>query len=502
MSGSSASSRSFMAKAGPLVVARFISAALTVSIPLVLARAFDLREYGTYKWLFMVAQLLYFALSFGVPQSLYYFLPRAGVRRPYIGHVLLCTGGMGLLAGAAVWGLGDVLARAFNNPDLAHHAPALAVYTAALLGSSGLEVSLTSRGQTRTAAAVYLVSDVSRAALMVLPALWGAGLRETLWAVAVWAVCRLLCAWVLSLRDEPGPLFEPTLLREQLAYAAPFGAAMLLAIPQQYAHQLVVSWKVTPELFALYAVGCFQLPLVDLLYTPTSEVLMVRLGELDREGRSREGVAAFREAVGKLSYAFVPLAAFLFTAAPEFVAALFGARFLPAVPLFRIGVLSILLSILPSDGVLRARGATRAIFISYLVKAVVTVPLVWVGVARYGLLGGIASWALAELVGRATLFVRLPRALGEGGVPVRLAELLPWGALGRASGAALAAAAGVMLLSAVLPHAWDGLPEGFVWRALPLAVVAAFFGAGYLMVLRLVGVRPLAVLSSLRRRPG
>lgn len=500
---SSARPDSFLVKAGPLVLARFFTAGLSVCIPLVLARALTLPEYGTYKQLLLLSQTLSYVLPFGVPQSLFYFLPRSGVRRPYLGHSLLFMSGMGVMAGALLLALGPHLARAFSNPELGLHVHALAVYTAALVGSFGLEVSLTSRGRTTTAARVYLVSDVSRALLVVAPVLLGAGMGVMMWALAGHALARWGAAWWVSLHGEQGPLFDMAKLRRQLAYAAPFGAAMLLAIPQQQAHQYAVSLAVSPELFALYAVGCFQLPLVDLLYTPTSEVLMVRLGELEREGRIGEGVVAFREAAGRLAYAFLPLAAFLVSAAPEFIGALFGARFLPAVPLFRISVLGIVLAILPMDGVLRARGETRAILGSYLLKALVTVPLLWLGVKRFGMLGGIASWALAELVGKLALFVRLPRALAGHGAPVAVRELLPWSELLRGSGAAVAAAGAVLLLRAVVraavPHAWDGFPDGAVWRMLPLAAAGLSFGVGYLVVLRLAGVRLGAMLASLRR---
>ncbi|MCI0574258.1 MAG: polysaccharide biosynthesis C-terminal domain-containing protein, partial [Myxococcaceae bacterium] len=275
-----------------------------------------------------------------------------------------------------------------------------------------------------------------------------------------------------------------------------------LAIPQQYAHQYAVSAAVTPELFALYAVGCFQLPLVDLLYTPTSEVLMVRLGELEREGKVHEGVNAFREATRRLSYVFLPLAAFLFTAAPEFITAAFGARYLGAVPLFRVSVLGIALAILPMDGVLRARGETRAIFLSYLLKAAVTVPLLWVGVQRFGMMGGIASWAIAELVGKAALLARIPRALSAGRAVPTLGSLLPWSSLARAAGGALAAALCVVVLRAAVPRSWEDLPGGSAWHMVPLALAGVLFGIGYLVVLRLSGVRPLVALAALRRRRG
>ncbi len=388
--------------------------------------------------------------------------------------------------------------------------PALSVYVACLVGGFPLEVSLTSQGKTKLSAISYLVWDTLRAGVMVVPILLGYGLHGMMWSAAGFAALRLAATAVVMLRGGTGPLFDRKLFVEQLVYAAPFGAAMLLAIPQQYAHQYAVSAVVSPELFALYAVGCFQLPIVDLLYTPTSEVLMVRLGELDKAGRLEEAVHAFREATGRLAYAFLPLAAFLFAAAPEFIGALFGAKFLPAVPMFRVSVLAIALAILPMDGVLRARNQTRHIFLSYLVKALVTAPLVYFGVKRFGMMGGILSYAIAEVVGKATLLLKVPEALSppvaaasveNATLPrLKIRDVVPWADLGKASLAAVAAGAAVFGLRLLGPSIWASLPQGFVWRVLPLAVAGVLFAAGYLATLTVAGVRVLAVFDGLRRR--
>ena len=499
-SAGSAPASSFLGKAGPLVLARLFTAGLTLSIPLVLARVLSLEDYGTYYQLFLIATTLHYVLPFGVAQSLYYFLPRAEEKRPWLGQTLLFMSGAGLVGAGLVWGLLGLVARHFNNPALFEHRAALAAYTALLLGAFPLEVALTSQGRTKHSALVYLVSDTARAAALVVPCLLGAGLHGMMLAAAGFALLRYVIAWAVVPRGNSGPLLRPGLWREQLAYAAPFGAAMALAIPQQNAHFYVVAGAVAPAVYALYRVGCFQLPVVDLLYTPTSEVLMVRLGELEKQGRLEEGVLAFREAAGKLAFAFLPLAAFLFAAAPEFIGALFGTQFLPAVPIFRVSVLGVVLAILPMDGVLRARGHTRAIFLSYLVKAVVTVPLVWLGVRHFGMMGGIGSWALAELVGKGTLLLRVPAALSTPEQPLRVRDVIPWYELGKASLAAVAAGVGVFLLRAGTGSAWGGMPEGFFWRALPLALAGLLFTVGYVGVLYATGVRPLAVLASLRPR--
>lgn len=489
---------SFLSKVGPLVLARLFTAGLTLSIPLVLARVLSLEEYGTYYQLFLISITLAYVLPFGVVQSLYYFLPRTEQQRPYLGQTLLLMSVAGLVAAGLVVWLLEPVAGLFSNPALVKYRWPLAIYTALLVGSFPLEVALTSQGRTRESAVAYLVSDSVRSVAMVVPCLLGASLHGMMMAVAAYAGLRYVATWAITLRGSTGPLVSGKLLRGQLVYAAPFGAAMALSIPQQNAHFYVVANAVAPALYALYRVGCFQLPVVDLLYTPTSEVLMVRLGELEKAGCLEEGVVAFRDAAGKLAFVFLPIAAFLFAAAPEFISALFGAKFLPAVSIFRVSVLGVVLSILPMDGVLRARGYTRAIFVSYLIKAVVTVPLVWWGVQRFGMKGGITSWAVAELVGKVTLLTRVPAALSTPERPLLIRDVIPWQALGKASLAAFAAAAGVFALRAGTMSAWVGLPEGFIWRALPLAVAGLLFVIGYVAVLYATGIRPLRALAGLR----
>jgi O-antigen/teichoic acid export membrane protein len=335
---------------------------------------------------------------------------------------------------------------------------------------------------------------------MVVPPLLGQSLHGMMLAVAAFAGLRYVATWVVALRGSTGPLARKELFRAQVAYSAPFGAAMLLAIPQQNAHLYAVAGAVAPALYALYRVGCFQLPVVDLLYTPTSEVLMVRLGELEHEGRLAEGVEAFREAAGKLAFVFLPFAAFLFAAAPEFIGALFGEKFLPAVPIFRVSVLGVVLSILPMDGTLRARGMTRAIFASYFVKAAVTVPLLWFGVHRFGMLGGIGAWAVAEVVGKVMLLLRVPAALSTPERKLGLWDVIPWPELGKAALAAGAAAVGVFILRAGARGAWGHLPVGFFWRVLPLGLAGVLFLIGYVVVLHITGVRPLSALAAMRPR--
>ena len=178
--------------------------------------------------------------------------------------------------------------------------------------------------------------------------------------LTAFAALRLVAAWIMMLGGARGPLFDRRLFAGQLAYALPFGLAMLVAIPQQYAHQYVVASAVAPALFAIYAAGCFDPPFVDLLYTPTGEVLMVRLGALEKQGRAGESVAAFREASGHLARYLLPWHRAAVGDRARVHRGGFGERFAASATIFRIWLARHPARTLPDRRARCARATRRA----------------------------------------------------------------------------------------------------------------------------------------------
>lgn len=470
-------------RARGLVLARLIAAGMTFFIPLVLARSLSLAEYGTYKQLVLIAQTLYWVLPFGIAQSLFFFLPRAHTSRVFLGQTLLCLAGAGALAAAFIGAALPSLSLLFDNPALAAHRPWLMLYALGLIGGYPLEGALTAQGRTRAAAVSYVTSDLIRTAVMVAPPLLGASLQTLLQGMAAFALCRWAAAWLVLVAFGRGPLLGAAELRAQWRHALPLGLATLLFVAQQYAHQYAVSALFSPEQFALYAVACFQLPLADLFYTPVSEVLMVRLGELERAGRGREAAACFRDVVGRLAWFFFPAAAFFCVAAPDFITALFGSRYLPAAELFRVTALGLALSCLPLEAALRGSGRTGELLRASLLRVALTAPLLFLGIRFFGPAGALASLAVTEVCGIGWLVTRLRTAwAGEDGPP-RLAELLPAAELTRAALASAAAGLGLWAMRQATGALGAGSTGGLLIRALPLALDALIFSAAFLALL-------------------
>jgi O-antigen/teichoic acid export membrane protein len=442
-----------------LVAGRVVGSAAGVLLPVVLARALDPHGFGTYKQLMLVYSTLLLIVPFGFAESLFYFVPRrtADAGR-HVANALLA---LALLGAAALLGLlllRHEVAAWLSNPALLPHLGPLAVLLLLGVAGSALEIVMIARGRHLAAACAYGASDVLRAAAFLLPALLVGGLGAMLLGALAFAALRLAAAVAFCLR-EFGASLRPSagLLREQLAYALPFGAAAALENAQANLHQYAVAHAVSAAAFAVYAVGCLQVPLVDLVTTSAGSVLMVRLGESEAGERAR---SLWSATSGQLALVLFPLVGLLWVSAPDLIRLLYTDTYRDSVPVFRVFCLGILLGALPTDAVLRARAETRFLLGVNALRLLLVAALIGGLLTTFGLPGAALATLLATAAGKAIALARVGRLLRTGA-----RQLLPWSRF-----AATALASGVAALCAWQVRA--ALGGGAAFRSLIVAAVA------------------------------
>jgi O-antigen/teichoic acid export membrane protein len=471
---------SILTRARPLLVARLAGAALTLAVPMVLARVLVPASYGTFKQGYLVAVTMAAILPMGLTQSLYYFVPREPAARDFfISQTVLAHLALGALAAALYAAGAPLVAAHFSNPELRAHAPWFAALTGLTIAGAPLDIAWNASGRVRAAALARLATEAGRSAGLALGALAAGSLRGAL-AGATAAVGLRAAFTAVALARRHGLRVAPAQLRRQIAYAVPFGLAFVLIVPQQQFHQYAVGAAVSAAAFAVYSVGTFQLPIVDVLYTPVSELLQIGLAEVEGAGRpARTGLPLFHEAVHQLAFAFVPAVGALAVVAPQLIELLFSPVYLPAAPIFRVAAFSVLLAALPLDGVMRARAQNRYMLVVSAAKLAVTALLVLSGLAWKGPIGALAGWIAAEGLARAAMLHRaaslfevplrriLPlRALFRQAAATACAMPVAWLAVHAVPGPLLArlAAAGVGYAAAYLGISWarGWLPEGWI----------------------------------------
>jgi O-antigen/teichoic acid export membrane protein len=422
-----------------LVIGRTVGMIAAFAIGPVLVRVFaadgDVGDVGTYKQFFLVFAILYGLAQVGMAESLYYFLPRGpqNVGR-YVCNAAITLGLSGIAVLAVLWVARGSVAAYFNYPPLADYMVLLGLFLTFMLVGTVLEIMMVSRKQHLSAALTYALSDIVRTAFFIVPALLFASLRAVFIGAVMFAGIRLLVMLALVWRQF-GREFRPDfrLWRSQLAYAMPFALAVGVEALMINYHQLVVGREFDRNLFAIYAIGVMTIPLMDLVVTSTTSVMMVKMSELslDRE----KALTLYHDTVSRLAFLLCPLTVGLFALAYPFIVALNTASFAASVPVFMVWVFTIVPMMFAVDAMLRAYAQTKTLLIMNIVRFAVVASLIGWLIDSLGLVGAVVSTLTALVACKAIGLFRIKQVM-----QVSLVGVLPWAALARITARAIVAA--------------------------------------------------------------
>ena len=469
-----------------LVAGRTVGMIVTFAIMPILARTFSVEDIGSYKAFFLVYFTMYGLAQLGMAESLYYFVPRAagGVGR-YVCNAALTLLATGLACLALLWGFRQPIAGHFSDPALVNLMVLLGLYLTLTLVTTVLEITMISRKQHMSAAITYALSDVGRTAFFIVPALIFVSVRAVLIGAVTYAAVRLAVMLVVVWRQY-GRDFRPDLAlwRTQLAYALPFALAVGVEVILISYHQYVIGGRFDINVFAIYAVGCTAIPLVDLIMTSTTSVMMVKMAEDSSDRHAALGL--FHETVSRLTFLMMPLSLALVALASPFIITLYTAKFAASVPIFMVWTLTIIPAVFAVDAMLRVYAQTRFLLITNVVRLAFVVALIAWFLGGFGPVGAVLVTLVAAFVGKGLGVMRIARLLQ---VPVR--EVLPWAALTRITARAGAAAVPAWLVATLL----DSMP--------PVALVAggAVYAVTYLVLCYAPGIaEPAAIRLPIMER--
>jgi O-antigen/teichoic acid export membrane protein len=436
----------------------------TFFIPVVLARIFDQPTFGTYRQIFLIHATVYCIATFGMADSLFYFLPGAGRRGgAYVANALLFLAASATLWAVGLWVAAPRIADLLSNPALPRHLGMAALFIGLSLVAAPLEMVMIARKRHLSAALAYGLSDLLRAACLLVPAALFGGLRGLLVGAVVFALCRV-AALLVYVRRAFGSALRPQweALRAQLAYIGPFGLAVVLDNLQATYHQYAVSHYFDAAAFAVYSVGCLTIPFVDLVVSPAGSVMMVRMSEAMAAGRPGAVLSIWHDTSRKLALVVAPLVGLSIVTAPALIVFLFTARYAASARIFMIWSVGILWSALITDGVLRVHADTRFILVQNVLKLAVNILLMSFFISTFGLPGAVLVTLAATAAAKIAALARARRLLAVG-----WAGLLPWRSLGVVGAAAALAAAPALLVP-------PGLPPLVVLVARGVAYVGAY----------------------------
>jgi O-antigen/teichoic acid export membrane protein len=471
-----------------LMVAKTISFAFAVALPLLLVRRLSQQDLGLYKQVFFVVTTAMNLLPLGFGMSAFYFLPRERERQPaVVANIVafLCAGGVLTAVVLLVWP--SLLAFLFGTPEL--RALARPIGLVVLLWTVGAFLELiTVAVQDVTATTAFIVlTQFSKTTLLIGAAILFGTVPSLIAAALLQGVVQIVVMTIYLQRRFPGfwRAFDWPLLRRQGAYALPLGLSSMVIQLQDTLHHLFVGHAFGPAGYAIYSVGVTQLPLISVLRESAGAVMLPRINQLESENNRREIIDLVARAGRKLALVYFPLCAFLLVAGREVVVFLFTRQYEASWPIFAIAVCVLPMNAIVLDPVTRAHGE-RFFFLRLrlAVLAVLTV-LLATRSPELGLVGVMAAVFTAVTAIWIVGVIRMARLLEIGRSELRRFHPVAWIAVSSIAAAALATA---------VRWAVGGRPG---WQV--IAACGAAFGAAYAAGLRATGVVAAEELSALWR---
>jgi len=461
-------------QAGWVSLGRVAAALAGLVTAMALSRLLSPAQYGTYRQVWLLFYALAPLLELGLPATVAYYLPRmsaAEIKSFLVQHglILLVSGA---LMGVLFLTMGGVLERHFASPGMCALLRGFALFPAMLLPFKLTEHALIALGRARLAGIVDACGALGQSAFVLGSVLWGSGLEQTFLLVSLWAAARWLLATasLLYLARHHRIHWSAAHLRGQLRYALPIAAAAVAGIGARQVDQLIVSWRFSPEAFAVYVNGAYDIPLAQILTFSVTAVLIPAIVRARERGDATEIRRLWHGTVRRLAWLYFPAFTFLLVAARPLMVFLFSETYAASAGPFRVLLFLLPLRIALHGAFLRALGHSRPIFYGTLGTLLIStvLALALVRVRPLGLLGPALAvtaggyWG-AYYAGRAGI-----RAFGW-----RWADYFPWRQLAGIMAVALVAGGPTALVGQLVA----GLPP-----VQQLATMGCVFAAVYITV--------------------
>ena len=399
-------------------MAKIIGFALSFFLPLLIVRYLSKDAVGIYRESFLIITNAVIILPLGFSMSAYYFLARESERRAAsILNILLFN----FVAGASAFVLLNLypglLGSIFGSDEITRLAPLIGAVIWVWICSTFLETVPIANQEARAATFFIIISSVSKTVLMGAAVLAFASVDAFLYAALAQGLIQilLLLNYLRSRFPRFWRGFDLSFFREQAAYAIPFGLTGILWLAQVDIHNYFVAHKFSSAEFAIYAYGCFQVPLIAMLAESITSVLIPRMNALQLVGDRDEMIRLTARAMQKLAFFYFPIYVFLLITSQTFVTTLFTQEYAASVPIFVINLTLLPFSILITDPIVRSfKELGRMLLVTRIAVLGAMIAVLYFAMGQLSMAGFITVAVAAVLVEKVIAESMIIRKLGVG----------------------------------------------------------------------------------------
>ena len=337
------SQKSLTHQVGILTFGRVVAYAAMFFVPLVNVRALDKEAYGYYRQFWLLVETLAPMLVLAFPRSLLYYLPRAESRRDastYVTQTVLSLSFLALLGIAAYLIMGASLGEGLGSTIRRFIWP-LSLFTFCMVTTDFMEVLFIAERKPVAQATYHALVWGLQAVCVMTVSYLTHDVRIVVWAIAALSVARFLFVMGYIQAAFRFTFRQVSLgsIREQFSFALPLGIAAITITLLNQTDKFIITRFMGREAFAVYAVGAFQVPLMNVVQASISNVTFPMMVRYEKAGEHNEILALWQRSLLKTIVLILPVFVFLEITARPFVTILFTNEYAAATPIFMMYLL-------------------------------------------------------------------------------------------------------------------------------------------------------------------
>jgi O-antigen/teichoic acid export membrane protein len=353
------------------------SFALGIVSAAILSRYFDKAEYGTYRQILYVYNTLLVVFSAGLPRVFSYFLARYPLEqgKHIVWKVSKLLFYFGTLFSIVLFGSSGLIAQILKNPELEIGLKYFSPIPMLLMPTLGIEGIFSTYKKTIYIAIYNTISRILMLLCIVLPVILLKG--TYLYAIYGWVAVSflsLIFAWYFKGIPFKNVIAEKANLRykEIFSYSIPLVIASIAGIALKSADQFYISRYFGAEVFAEFANGFIELPLVAMITGATSVVLMPVFSKTFHEkGNLNELINTWNNALNKSALIIYPLVVFFIMFATQIMVIIYSEKYKTSAIYFQINMVLNFFNIIVFAPLFLSMGKTRIYAIVHIVAAII-----------------------------------------------------------------------------------------------------------------------------------
>ena len=458
-----------------LTAGRFAAVIVGIMTPIVFVRVFSQTEFGAYRQINLAIITVIGILTFGFPQSLFYFFPKyPAKRRTFVSQALYSQIVLGIIFVIFTMFSGEWLAKFFKHDIFRIASPLIGLTALFQLIRTFLEALLIVEKRVSWASLYIVGHDIFRGLSLVLVALVSRSLLAIVYTLMIYEFIGF--AFVVIYTAVRYGVFRFPISREsymeQGQYAFPMGFARTVAgLTQQLDHFLIVGYY-NPAGFALFSQGAFPLRFFRIPHRSIFDIAIPQVVTLVTEERRQELIRLWRDLVFKLGVITIPVVVLSQIVGTDAMVFLFTEQYRFSGHLFQLYVLVMLKYVTAFAVLPRSYARTGLILKSNIASLATMVALGLPGTIYFGMWGTVVAMLISQYV---HAYIQMWQGRRDIDLPWK--EYLPWKQLFQVTGITILAGIPPAIMMLIIPTVLGRLAVN-----IPLYVIC------YLGLLHLTGV--------------